>query len=119
MTTNAMLALVMAECRGPVDRCTGDIKDKLRAAMQAAKGHWMVLDHDTQLRGAIGAVMEHYGKDSPEWERLSAEVEMLRKFSAFLQAAQSGLQCDPPELPEGHEAIGIMGLWHDSSREAK
>src|SRR5712671_2824152 len=89
VANDVMLSLVVSECEHLVKECTGGLEDKLRAAMNAAKDHWMVLDKDVQLRGAIGAVMLHYGKDSEEYKRLAFEVEQLRKLSAFLTAAQA------------------------------
>ena len=114
MSNDAMLSLVVSECKRPVEDCAGGLEDKLRAAMNAAKDHWMVLDKDTQFRGAVGAVMLHYGKDSEEYKRLAYEVDALRKLSAFLAAAQAGLSVGVPEMEEPKpEPIGIMKLWQE------
>jgi hypothetical protein len=116
--SDVMLALVVQSCESAVKNCNGDLKSKLLVAMKEAKNHFMVTDKDTQLRGAIGAVMSFYGKDSDEWRRLEREVDMLRKFSAFLQATQSGLVVEPPELDESAEPpIGILGMWREVTCE--
>lgn len=119
MSNDVMLSLVVSECERPVKDCAGGLEDKLRAAMNAAKDHWMVLDKDTQLRGAIGAVMIHYGQDSEEYRRLAYEVDALRKLSAFLTAAQAGLDVSIPELGgERPERIGIVDLWNEITKAA-
>src|SRR5882762_5263519 len=113
MSNDVMLSLVVSECERHVKDCPGGLEDKLRAAMNAAKDHWMVLDKDTQLRGAIGAVMLHYGKDSEEYKRLAYEVDALRKLSAFLSAAQAGLNVSAPELEaERPKRVGIIDMWN-------
>ena len=112
--SDAMLALVVAECRPAVDACKGSIEDKARVAMEKAKDHWMVFDHDVQFRGAIGALLVHYGKDSSEYERIASELDGLRKLSAILQAAQAGLSVnlDKDDLPK-HKPIGLMKMWQE------
>ena len=115
-----MLNLVEAECRASVAGCAGGLEDKLRAAMNVAKNHWMVLDRETQFKGAIAAVMLHYGKDSPEYRRIEAELIKMQQLNAFLMAAQSGLS---PQLPEAKtdapEPIGMMGLWREAIKDSK
>ena len=114
---DAMLALVVAECSSAVDSCKGTLEDKAQAAMKKAKDHWMVLDKDTQFRGAIGALLIHYGKDSPEYERISQELDSLRKISAILQAAAVGLSVNLSEedLPK-HKPIGLMKMWQEITK---
>lgn len=115
MGNDVMLSLVATECKRYVEECPGGLEDKLRAAMGAAKNHWMVLDKDTQLRGAIGAVMLYYPKDTEEYKRLAYEVSALRKLSAFLSAAQAGLEVSVPEdEEEKQQPVGIMKLWQEA-----
>lgn len=115
MGNDVMLSLVTSECEDAVKRCSGGLEDKLRAAMNVAKDHWMVLDREVQFKGAVGAVMTHYGKDSWEWMRIEAELNKMRQLNAFLMAAQAGLL---PSLPEPctdePEPIGMMKMWHDA-----
>ena len=114
---DAMLAIVAVECRDAVDSCEGGLTDKARAAMEKAKDHWMVLDKDIQFRGAVGALLLHYGKDSPEYERISQEIAGLRKLSAILQAGAVGLSVNLTEddLPK-HEPIGLMKMWQEITK---
>ena len=111
---DVMLSLVVAECKPEVERTTGSIEDKAQAAMRVAKDHWMVLDRDVQFRGSIGALLIHYGKDSPEYERIASELDSLRKLSAILQAAQAGLSVNLSEddVPK-HESLGLLKMWQD------
>ena len=117
--SDVQLMLVIHECKGAVEKCEGSLDDRLLAAMNAAKGHWMVLDKDTQFRGAVGAVMQHYGQDSDEYKRMAHELESLRKFSAFIAASQAGLSTNFPEPAEdAPKPIGMMGLWHQATKAA-
>jgi hypothetical protein len=117
MSNDAMLMIVVSECKHAVEDCIGGLEDKLRAAMNAAKNHWMVLDKDTQFRGAVGAVMIHYGKDSEEYKRLAYEVDAMRKLSAFISAAQADLSVELPETSDEPrpEPVGIMKLWQEAN----
>ena len=112
--SDVMLSLVVTECKSAVESCHDSIEDKARAAMRVAKDHWMVLDQDIQFRGAIGALLIHYGKDSPEYKRIASELDSLRKLSAILQAAQAGLSVNLSEddVPK-HEPLGLMKMWHE------
>ena len=109
------LSLVAAECKSAVEGCSGTLEEKARAAMLKAKDHWM--DKDLQFRGAVHALLIHYGKESPEYERIVAEVRSLRKWSAFLTATQAGLSVNLPEqdLPT-HEPIGLMKIWQEVNK---
>ena len=115
------LMLVIAECKNEIEHCDGDLRAKVLAAMNVAKDHWMVLDRDIQFRGAVGAVMAHYEKDSVEYARLAAEVEALKKLSAFFAAKQAGLSVSFPDgLEESTEKsgpIGLMGMWHKVTKD--
>lgn len=108
---NTSVWLVSAEC----EHAIGDEKDTaqmLSRAFKAARNHWMVLDDDPQLRGALNAVLIKMGDEHPDRKRLETEIDMLSKLNAFLTAAQSGLSVDVPEPPDEYEPIGVMKLWH-------
>lgn len=118
--SDVLLSLVMAECKRTIEACEGDIKAKLHAAMKAALDHWMVTDKEMQFKGAVGAVMSHYGKDSPEWKRIETELTKIRQLNAFLAAASSGLRVDLPETQDDqHEPLGLVGMWRDIQKEAE
>ena len=118
--SDVMIHLVASECAHHVKGCAGDVKDKLRAAMKVAKNHWMVLDRELQFKGAVGAVLIHYGAGSPEFRRIEAELTKMRQLNAFLMAAQAGLS---PQLPEPdadeQEPLGMMMMWNDAIKDAK
>ena len=105
------ISLVSHECEGAI----GDERDAakmLSLAFKAAKNHWMVLDMDPQLKGALNAVLVKMGEEHPDRQRLETDIRLLGQLNAWLQAAQAGLSASPPEIPDGHESFGIMGLWH-------
>lgn len=108
------ISLVSSECMHAI----GDEKnvaEMLRKAFKAAKHHWMVLDPDPQLKGALNAVLTKLGEDTPEYRQLSEEIGLLGKMNAWLQAAQMGVAGDPPTLPEDFKAVGVMKLWHEAA----
>lgn len=110
-----LLMLVAAECKCAVENADG-LEAKLRAAMDKAKDHWMVRDPDLQLRGAIAAVLMHYGKESPEHARIVAELDGMRKLSAIMQAAQAGLSVKLTEADvPTHKPIGIAKMWAEAT----
>lgn len=92
-----------------------DVAEMLRKAFKEAKNHWMVLDEDPQLKGALNAVLTKLGEGTPEYQRLEEEIRLLGKMNAWLHAAQLGVAGDPPSVPEGFEAIGIMKLWKEAA----
>ena len=108
------ISLVSAECESAIGDET-DTKEMLRKAFAAAKHHWMVLEPDPQLKGALNAVLRKLGEGSPDRERLETEIRMIGKFNAWLNAASAGLSVSPPEVPEGHEPFGVMALWHEAA----
>ena len=114
MGTDVMLSLVISECEAAVKQCSGGLNDKLRAAMNVAKDHWMVTDRETQFKGAVGSVMVHYGEGSQERIRIESELAKMRQVTAFLAASQAGLS---PSLPESNadepEPIGMMNIWRE------
>lgn len=113
--SDALLSIVIMSCAQAVERCHGSLEDKARAAMGEAKDHFMVLDRDVQFRGAVGALLLHYGKGSPEYERIAAEIAGIRKLTAILASAHAGLSVNltDDDVPK-HEPIGLMRMWHEA-----
>ncbi len=114
MARDVEISLVSLECEGAIGDAT-DAEEMLRRAFKAAKHHWMVLDADPQLKGALNAVLVKMGDSHPDKQRLETEIRLLGQFNAWLAAAQAGLQASPPEVPEGHESIGVMKLWQEAA----
>lgn len=111
---NTSIRLVSIECEAAIGD-ERDAKAMLEKAFKAAKNHWMILDPDPQLKGALNAVLIKMGDDHPDKQRLETDIRLLGQFNALLQAAQAGLSPDVPEIPEGHESFGIMNLWHQAA----
>ena len=104
MGDEVMLALVVAESEGAV--VPGEtLKERLTAAMRKAQGHWMVLDKDTQFRGAIGAVLKTATEE--EKAEILKELEGLRMISALI----SGVPVDLESLEDKGPNVGLLGLW--------
>jgi hypothetical protein len=92
------------------------LEDRLRAAMSATRGHWLVTNEDEQFRCAVGAVMLSYGPDAPEFDRLSWEMEGIRKVSAMITAASAGLSVNLSEddfNTKQYEPIGLIAMWKE------
>ena len=108
------ISLVSHECVDAI--CDErDVAKMLTLAFKAARNHWMVLQDDPQLKGALNAVLKKMGDEHPDRARLETELRLLGQFNAWLRAAEVGLSASPPEIPEGYEApIGVMELWRAS-----
>ena len=75
--SDVIMALVFTEAKSALDGNTGTIVDRLKAAMEAVKDHWMCPPEDTKFRAAVAAVMESYGAGSAEYERIKLECQQL------------------------------------------
>jgi len=107
---NTELAIVAAEAKAKLEGITG-LGDRLIAAMKAAKGHWLVLDKDVQLRGAIAAVLmvlEEEG-NTEDSERIKKELGTLQALSA----ATSGVPVNFAALDLPANPVGLLKLWHE------
>ena len=107
--------LVSSECEEAIGDET-DVTEMLRKAFKSAKHHWMVIDPDPQMRGALNAVLIKMGEQHPDRQRLVEEIELLSKFNAWLIACQLGVANTDtmPSLPhEGWKGFGINQLWKE------
>lgn len=86
------------------------LEDQCRAAMKAAKGHWMVLDEDTQFKGAVAAIYEL--SDEETRGRIVVELEALKALSALL----SGVPVDFENVTIPDNPIGLRDLWQEVTR---
>ncbi len=112
----ATMHIAIAEAKDAAQAEPGDLTAKLKAAMKATKGHWLVTSEDQQFRSAVGGVMLVYGPGSEEFKRLERELKQLAQVSAILAAAQAGLVVELPEPDaEPLEPIGLMGLWSETT----
>ena len=113
MANDVMLSLCAMEGKQAALNAGVAIEDQLKAAMNATANHWMVLDEDTQFRGAIAGVLlvaEERG-DTETQERLTHEVQLLRGLSALL----AGVPVDAEQLvaktEDGPKPLGLIKLW--------
>jgi hypothetical protein len=116
----ALIAIVIAESKAAIKPSDLSIEDRFRSAAKVAKSHWLVTDESDRFKGAVGAVMESFGSDSPEFERIRIEVESIAKLNAFLNAAQAGVGVasvgaleDALNTPADFEPIGLMAIWRE------
>lgn len=116
MPNDTLIALVIHEAKDAIPT-DAPIEARCRAAMRAAREHYMVTDPELQFAGAVGAVLESYGEGSPEWERIRVELGILRRFNAMLNAAQAGLSVNVEDVtagaPDGFVAVGLARLWRE------
>ena len=115
MTEPASVArqIAFAEARSGLDY-TKPLVDRLRAAMENTKDHWMCTDEDGRFLAACLAAVD--GGTEEDRERVLSEIENIRKFSAFIAAAEAGLKIDADSLPkveDQKEPIGLMKLWRE------
>lgn len=83
------------------------VEEKLKAAMEMTKDHWMAVDESERFQAAIGAVL---ADASPEDKaRIEAELRPLK----MLGAAQQGIPVDFSQLEVPENPIGLMQLWHE------
>ena len=104
--SDVQVALVQMEAEHAITP-GAPIEQRLREAMKSAANHWMVLDADMQLRGAVAAVANTGTEE--EREAVIAEWKAL----AALSAAMSGLPIDMGQVAMPEKPIGIAGLWRE------
>lgn len=105
-----MLNLAIAEAKAGIAKAKSKSTfDVVLSVMQAARDG-MCDDPDTQFRGAVGALLEHYGMQSKEATAILKEVEVLK----FLSAAAAGVPVDFSRLPhieKDEKGLGIGVIW--------
>jgi hypothetical protein len=97
--------------------CAGekDLMERIRKAMKAARGHWMVTDPHQQFRAAVAAaVLESEGE---ERSRIERSAQALNKLGAALQALQAGVPVDLAGMVEKQDddLIPLQKMWHDTA----
>lgn len=106
MSLPADLMIVIAEAKSAAEG-KDTLEDKLTAAMNSARNHWMVLDEDKQFRGAVGAVMLLV--DDETRERIEIEMKTLNAMSAMI----SGVPIDIERVEVPEDPIGLLKMWKD------
>ena len=106
MSDNHLIMLVMMEARTAI-KPEDSLEDRCRAAMKAAKGHWMVLDENLQFQGAVAAVLETANEE--EEARIMDSLHALKTLNALLNGVSVDL--------DGYEAptnpLGLNKIWQE------
>lgn len=111
MRTDTTLAINLAILRSRVPE-SGDIETKLLATMEAARRDiWITANEEDWFRAAVGAVMDHYGSDSEEWDRLARELKGMRLLNAGMEVGS--LDAFVKHM-DGFEPVGLQRLWRQS-----
>jgi hypothetical protein len=93
------------------------LEAKVKASMRAViEGDWMADSEDGLFRAGVGGALLDVGKDSDEGKQILRAVEQIRKFNAWMAAAQAGLSVSTDGLiPEegAPELLPLMGWWRE------
>ncbi len=117
---NGAISIIAAMAHRHAAVVDGTAEEKIKAAMwMARKENWMLAPDEECFRGALAGALEAIGADTEDGKKLLASCEALKKFSAFLTAAQAGLSVEPPTVPEEGATWPLMGWWHESKELAK
>jgi len=99
------------------------LENKVKASMRAViRENWMATRDEELFRASVGGALLDVGLDSDDGTRLQRSIDVLKKFSAVLTAAQAGLSIDPDSwIPnEDDEApLPLMGWWHAIKAESE
>lgn len=100
---------------------TSSLEDKLRAAMNVTKNHWLLVqegrDEGRRMRAAVAGVVLHLGMEHSDSKRIIAEHQALSKASAVLEALTRGVPVNMGAVIEEAEAdstfepIGLLAIW--------
>lgn len=85
------------------EEAEGDLEAKVKASMRAVlRDNWMATRDEELLRAGIGGALLAL-KEGPEYDRLVRSVEVLKKFSAAITAAQAGIGVDFSDILPGED----------------
>ncbi len=104
------ILIAITEIKQGIDN-TDPIEDRFRHAMKQARGHWLIIKEDEQLRAAIGAVLVTATEE--EQERINAELAVIKA----LNAAARGVSIDFDRLEMNDNPIGILKLWEETNND--
>jgi hypothetical protein len=117
MSESVLISINAQLAERDVKAATG-LENKIKAAMRAVlRENWMDTNDDSMMRAALAAVMLDVGKESEDYQRIVSSVEALRKFSAFLNAAQAGLSVDITSALPAEDAeppLPFVKWWHEA-----
>ncbi len=103
-------SMIEAEARDDI-AAAGTVEEKLTAAFNVARNHWMFLDKNIQQKAGIGAVMMSIEKGGEDFRRIEKELHLHNA----LGAASSGIPVDFGAMLENTDEdlkpVGIAKLW--------
>jgi hypothetical protein len=107
----ALETICASEVRPVVAAMRDDpLEDRIRAAFRVAKRFWLSTDPDTQMRGALVAVLLECDPD--ERDRLERSCRLLAGISALM----GGQPVDIAALVAQSKEEGLLplaGMWHE------
>lgn len=77
-----------------------------------AAGCWMCRSEDEEFRCAVGGLLLSYDPASPEFERITTEMQQLQRMHLIIVSARLGMTVEIPDPPDTFEPVGLLGLWH-------
>ena len=100
------------EARCAAERATGDVKEKLRAAMTTTVDHWLLRVEEDRMIAAVAGTVLAIGQDSVEAEQLAKELRLLHAlFGGHTNEIVAAVD-------EGFQPIGILALWKEVCERA-
>jgi hypothetical protein len=99
------------------------LKENLLAVMrEALTGNGMyVTDEERRCKTALAVAIMHAKGEDKEW--LEGQVKNLQRFTAFVNAAQAGLDPDVTALADGAvknpRDYTVSGLWTEAKQAVK
>lgn len=109
---SAILSIIAAEC-GAACKDEPDLIKRIKKAMApVANGHWMSLDEDTNIRGAIAAVLlspETTEDDKKRIEFTFSQIRALAALTSGVPVNMAAVAANPEEI----KPISLVSLWHE------
>lgn len=112
MNNSVLIATQECEIVAREAGANASLEDRARAAMYAAKHHWLVTDEDDQFTAACEGLARAVEGD--DFERVKDDFERLHKAASVLAAMTSGVPVDfdALEIPEPAEnPLGLKRIW--------
>ena len=111
--TDGIMNIVYSEATYALEGTKESIKDRLKIAMKCVKDHYLAPPDSIKMNAAVLAVMNSYGKDSKEYERLRKEMINIKFLNDYLTAKQAGLTVEFPNLYDDFKSCNIIQTWEE------
>lgn len=111
--SDAVLMIIAQECRAA---CAGEVNlvARLRKAMGAvASGHWLTIDDDMCLRGAVAGVMLADETTDEDKQRIKTTLLQLRSLAALLSGVPVDIESMANSVAED-KPLPLLKLWHEA-----